>query len=136
MSNINDINRVKCSAILKSFGANKQVISRVQFTDYYLTKSLSTEHDNKFKKDLLAEWLISDYEIDNYMTKYHQGNPSLPPFSSTPCPSPSPYLRYHDGQIVFDFDDTDILLQLNITIFDYCNDKFNIKYVISIYSCY
>lgn len=119
---------------MKSFGATKQVISRVQFVDYYLTKSLSTEPDNKFKKDLLAEWLISDYEIDNYMTKYHQGNPSLPPFSSTPCPSP--YLRYHDVQIVLDFDNIDVLLQLNINNFDYCNDKFNIKYVISLYSAY
>lgn len=64
---------MKCSAILKSFGAQKQIISRVQFTDHYLTKSLGTEQDNKFKKDLLVEWLISDSEADNYMTKHHPG---------------------------------------------------------------
>jgi hypothetical protein len=64
---------VKCSAVLKSFGAFRQVIRRPQFLEYYITKSLATEHDYKFKKSVLDEWLISDSDADNYLKKNYPG---------------------------------------------------------------
>jgi len=59
--------RFKAASALKDFGAYKNVISRDQFEDFYISRSLQTENDARFKKDILTEWLIADVEAENYL---------------------------------------------------------------------
>ena len=65
--------RVKCAAVFQQFGASKQIIKKDLFVDQYLTKSLVTDSDFKFKVNLLAEWLISVADADSFIKSCHPG---------------------------------------------------------------
>ena len=65
--------RVKCAAVFNSFSSAKQLLKRDIFYDHYLSKSLTTDTDLKFKISLLAEWFITDSDADLYIRRYYPG---------------------------------------------------------------
>jgi hypothetical protein len=63
--------------MLAAFGCTKDhQIGFAQFADFYLTKSLTTSSDTRFREELLQFWLLSEIEAKAYI---HQHFPDAKP---------------------------------------------------------
>ena len=66
--------RFKVQTAFKEFDAVKSVISKSQFEDFYISRSLRTPADAVFKKEILSQWLLSDAEADKFLKQASTGN--------------------------------------------------------------
>ena len=66
--------RFKVQAAFKEFDAVKSIISKGQFEDFYISRSLRTPTDAVFKKDILSQWLMADSEADKFLSQALTGN--------------------------------------------------------------
>jgi predicted P-loop ATPase len=62
---------LKSNAFFKLMGCQKsdKRVKIEQFMDFYLTESINTETDERFRNSILEEWEINESEIDNYISE-------------------------------------------------------------------
>jgi hypothetical protein len=64
---------IKSHAFFKLMGCQKsdRRVKKEQFMDFYLTQSINTDTDERFRNSILDEWEVTESEINSYISHNH-----------------------------------------------------------------